>query len=242
MGLSERATVLKRIIALFLTYVMAVVLVGCMSGGSAIQESNQDTSGSSGSTATSSSALSADKMTIEKEYWIPSIGERYWHVVVFRNNNSVTCYVSAYTELYDSNHTLLEVSKTASGSVAPGYTGIYYEMFDRIDPNGTREIQLTVKPGEFYKEIDSILSVEVVRTDDRLFVTFTNNGNYDIESACANIVFLDSTGQAVDFTYISVLDSDGKLSPGESATGEYKFSVLTKEFASVEVYPTGVGI
>lgn len=251
---------MKKIFKYVIISTIIIILVGCSNNTSTststntvqapqVQESenansdsnNTVSSGSnteSNAVTVSESSVSSDKIEIIKEYTIKTSQYSSYthHLIIVKNNNDVPCSIKSNSKAYDSEGNLIGADGGDINVLAPGYTSVIDESFEDIDGVASYEISIAVKEATYYKEIDSILEMQLDATSSKVFVTLTNNGDYPAQFVKAYVIFLDSEGNAVDLEDHYMKLTDSEIKPGESVTEEFK----TREtFANAEVYFEG---
>lgn len=166
-----------------------------------------------------------------KEYYYEKYGSFYYDLLV-TNNSSDSLRVESNVVAKDAAGNSIGAKSDFAPVVGSGETVVLEHIFDSVPAKTT--YTLKTKKETYSKSAVADLKTTSSKSGDKVLVTATNLGNYDMEFVKATVFFFKN-GKVIDSDYHYLDDSSYKLSAGGTVTEEFKL-FTEEDFDNYEVY------
>lgn len=155
---------------------------------------------------------------VEEYYYINSIGAAQYFLIV-KNNSTETISVSINATAKDAEGNLIGAKAGSEDAIPSGYEVCIDFYFSDAKNAASFEYTLDAKKDEYYDAVIQDLSYEESRTDKKIIISCTNNGNEAAKFVEATALFF-LNGELIrsDSTYIT--DDDSEIKPGATIIKE----------------------
>lgn len=171
---------------------------------------------------------------VEEYYYIDSIGSAQYFLIV-KNNSSETISVNINATAKDAEGNLIGATTQSQEAIPSGYEACIGCYFSDAKNAESFEYTLNAKKDEYYDAVIQDLSYEESRTDKKVIISCTNNGDEAAEFVEATaLFFLNEELIRSDSTYI--VDDDSEIKPGETIVKEMN---SFGEYDDVKIYFSG---
>lgn len=170
----------------------------------------------------------------DEYYYIDSIGSAHYFLIV-KNMSSETIEVDINATAKDADGNLIGASQVSEEAIPSGYE-MCIRCYFRDAKNAVNfDYTLDAKKDRYYEAVIQDLSIEESRTEKKVIVSCTNNGEYAAEFVEATALFF-LNGELVrsDSTYIT--DDDSEIKPGKTIIQEM---TAYSEYDDVKIYLSG---
>lgn len=171
---------------------------------------------------------------IEEYYYINSIGSAQYFLIV-KNISDETISVNINATAKDAEGNLIGAKTKSEEAIPSGYEVCIGCYFSDAKNAASFEYTIDAKKDEYYEAVIQNLTYEESRTDKKVIISCTNNGNDAAKFVEATALFF-SNGELVrsDSTYIT--DDDSEIKPGATIIKEMK---SYDEYDDVKIYLSG---
>lgn len=166
-----------------------------------------------------------------KEYYYEKYGSFYYYLLV-TNNSSDALRIESNVIAKDAAGNSIGAKSDSALVVGSGETTILEHVFDSVPAKTTYTLK-TEKETDF-KSATADLKTSDSKAGNKVLVTATNLGNYDMEAVKATVFFFKN-GKVIGSDYHYLDDSSYKLSAGGTVTEEFEL-FPENEFDKYEVY------
>lgn len=166
-----------------------------------------------------------------KEYYYEKYGSFYYDLLV-TNHSSEPLRVESNVVAKDAAGNSIGAKSDSAPVVGSGETVVLEHIFDSVPAKTT--YTLKTKKETYSKSAVADLKTTSSKSGDKVLVTATNLGNYDMEFVKATVFFFKN-GKVIDSDYNYLDDSSYKLSAGGTVTEEFE-PFQENEFDKYEVY------
>lgn len=223
----------------WLVIVAVLILLGSC-GGSDDSENSSTITGGAGNQETSDNADNADKadlasqMSVEEYYYENTIGDTLYFLIV-TNNSKETVSIEVNAVAKDSEGQLVGATGTDEEAVGSGETVCLTNYFSDVQGAANFEYTMTVKKDQYYESVANDLLIEESRTDKKVILTCTNNGDEAAEFVEAYALFF-SEGKLIGYDSTYITDDDSEIKAGATISDELSYY---KIYDDVKVYVHG---
>lgn len=167
-------------------------------------------------------------------YYINSIGAAQYFLIV-KNNSPDTISVEINATAKDADGNLIGAKSESEEAIPSGYEVCIGCYFSDAKNAESFEYTLDAKKDKYYEAVIQDLTYEESRTDKKVIISCTNNGNDAAEFVEATALFF-LNGELVysDSTYIT--DDDSEIKPGKTIIKEM---TSYEEYDDVKIYFSG---
>lgn len=176
----------------------------------------------------------ASQMSISEYSMENTIGDTYY-ILIIKNNSSETVALNVNAVAKDSAGKTIGAASSSENAVESGQEVCLLNYFDGVTDAGTFEYTLSVKEEKYYDSVYSDLAVEESRTDEKVILTVTNNGNEPAKFVEAQALFF-SGGELVYYGSTYIADDESEIKAGATIAEEID---CYKEYDDVKVYFSG---
>lgn len=171
---------------------------------------------------------------IEEYHYINSIGAAQYFLIV-KNDSSETISVNVNATPKDAEGNLIGANTQSEEAIPGGYEVCIGCYFSDAKNATSFEYTLDAKKDKYYDAVIQDLSFEESRTDKKVIISCTNNGEEAAQFVEATALFF-SNGELVrsDSTYIT--DDDSEIKSGATIVKEMK---AYDEYDDVKIYLSG---
>ena len=171
---------------------------------------------------------------VEEYYYINSIGAAQYFIIV-KNNSSDTISVEINATAKDAGGNLIGATTQSEEAIPSGYEVCIGCYFSDAKNAENFEYTLDAKKDKYYEAVIQDLAYEESRTDKKVIISCTNNGEDAAEFVEATALFF-LNGELVysDSTYIT--DDDSEIKPGKTIIKEM---TSYEEYDDVKIYFSG---
>lgn len=166
-----------------------------------------------------------------KEYYYEKYGSFYYDLLV-TNNSANALRIESNVVAKDAAGNSIGAKSGSAPVVGSGETVVLEHIFDSVPAKTT--YTLKTKKETYSKSAVADLKTTSSKSGDKVLVTATNLGNYDMEFVKATVFFFKN-GKVIDSDYHYLDDSSYKLSAGGTVTEEFKL-FTEEDFDNYEVY------
>lgn len=166
-----------------------------------------------------------------KEYSYAS-GSFFHYDILVTNNSSDALRVESNVIAKDAAGNSIGAKSDSVLVVGSGETAVLEHVFDSIPAKTT--YTLKTEKETYFKSATADLKTSDSKAGNKVLVTATNLGNYDMESVKATVFFFKN-GEVIDSDFHYMDDNSYKLSAGGTVTEEFA-PFPEKEFDKYEVY------
>lgn len=166
-----------------------------------------------------------------KEYYYEKYGSFYYDLLV-TNNSPDALRIESNVIAKDAAGNSIGAKSDSALVVGSGETTILEHVFDSVPAKTTYTLK-TEKETDF-KSATADLKTSDSKAGNKVLVTATNLGNYDMESVKTTVFFFKN-GKIIDSDFHYMNDNSYKLSAGGTVTEEFA-PFPEKEFDKYEVY------
>lgn len=228
--------------------VVIFIIIGMVSGGNGDSDSKQASTSNSISNTNQSNndSKSAEtkmqdkeekeiKVEVVEEYsYINSIGAAQYFLIV-KNNSSETIEVNVNATAKDSDGNLIGAKQASEEAIPSGYEVCINCYFSDAKDADSFEYTIDAKKDKRYDAVIQDLSYEESRTDKKVIISCTNNGEDPAAFVEATaLFFLNSELVRSDSTYFT--DDDSEIKPGATIIKEMQ---SFEEYDDVKIYFSG---
>lgn len=174
------------------------------------------------------------QIDVKEYHYINSIGSAQYFLVL-KNNSNETISVTINATAKDAEGKLIGAATGSEDAIPSGYEVCVSCYFSDAENAESFEYMLDAKKDKNYKPVIQDLSFEESRTDEKVIISCTNNGDDAAEFVEATALFF-LNGELVysDSTYIT--DDDSEIKPGKTIIKEM---TSYKEYDDVKIYLSG---
>lgn len=175
------------------------------------------------------------KAEVTEEYhYINSIGAAQYFLIV-KNDSSETISVNVNATAKDAEGNLIGANTQSEEAIPSGYEVCIGCYFSDAKNAANFEYTLDAKKDSYYDAVIQDLSFEESRTDKKVIISCTNNGDDAAQFVEATALFF-SNSELVrsDSTYIT--DDDSEIKPGATIVKEMN---AYDEYDDVKIYLSG---
>lgn len=161
----------------------------------------------------------------------------YWtyHIYEITNRSPYTLKVNINETAVDGSENPVGAKSVSQEAIPSGHTVFVYTLYDTIWISGYNA-SFQVKQEKYYVPVAQNISLNSIKSGDKIIVTATNNGNVVIDFPEIVAVFFNGDKVVrVDSTFVT--DGDYELKPGASITKE--LSTYNEFFTDYIVHVTG---
>lgn len=171
---------------------------------------------------------------VEEYHYINSIGVAEYFLIV-KNDSSETISVNVNATAKDAEGNLIGANTQSEEAIPSGYEVCIGCYFSDAKNAENFEYTLDAKKDKYYDAVIQDLSFEESRTDKKVIISCTNNGEDAAQFVEATALFF-SNGELVrsDSTYIT--DDDSEIKPDATIIKEMK---AYDEYDDVKIYLSG---
>lgn len=171
---------------------------------------------------------------VEEYHYINSIGAAQYFLIV-KNNSSETIEVNVNATAKDSDGNLIGAKQSSEEAIPSGYEVCIGCYFSDAKNAESFECTLDAKKDSYHDSAIQDLSFEESRTDKKVIISCTNNGEDAAKFVEATALFF-LNGELVysDSTYIT--DDDSEIKPGATIIKEM---TSYEEYDDVKIYLSG---
>lgn len=171
---------------------------------------------------------------VEEYYYINSIGSAQYFLIV-KNNSSETISVNINATAKDADGNLIGAKSESEEAIPSGYEVCIGCYFSDAKNAASFEYTLDAKKDKYYEAVIQDLTYEESRTDKKVIISCTNNGEDAAEFVEATALFF-LNGELVrsDSTYIT--DDNSEIKPGATIVKEMN---SFGEYDDVKIYFSG---
>lgn len=166
-----------------------------------------------------------------KEYYYEKYGSFYYDLLV-TNHSSEPLRIESNVVAKDTAGNSIGAKSASAPVVGSGETVVLEHIFDSVPAKTT--YTLKTKKETYSKSAVADLKTTSSKSGNKVLVTATNLGNYDMEFVKATVFFFKN-GKVIDSDYHYLDDSSYKLSAGGTVTEEFKL-FTEEDFDNYEVY------
>lgn len=166
-----------------------------------------------------------------KEYYYEKYGSFYYDLLV-TNHSSDSLRVESNVVAKDAAGNSIGAKSDSALVVGSGETVVLEHIFDSVPAKTT--YTLKTEKETYFKSATDDLKTSDSKAGNKVLVTATNLGNYDMEAVKATVFFFKN-GKVIGSDYKYLDDNSYKLSAGGTVTEEFE-PFPEKEFDKYEVY------
>lgn len=182
--------------------------------------------------ATLAVAEAPEEYEIKEYKWSTS---RYYHNdIVIKNTSGYDANIDVTALFKDKDGNIIGVSNDNEEACQDGYETFW--SFYKDDPFDSCEFLITVTPDKYYKGVQSSVEQSASVVGKKVIITAKNTSESTVKYLEYYLLYLDGDGNAVDYDWGYLTDSDSELKPGKT---EFREESSSSAFASVELYTKG---
>jgi len=160
----------------------------------------------------------ASQMEITEYVYKDDYGTTLYFLEIL-NTSDETVEINVNSIAKDSNGNTIGATDSYEVGVAPGEEVLLENYFYECENAESFEYTMTVDKDKSFTSVKNDVSVEESRTDEKVIITCTNNGDEPAEFVKAYALFFkNGEVSGYDFTYIT--DDDSELKPGAKLSSE----------------------
>lgn len=249
---------MKKISKILLIVLFSVFLVGCGSTGISQEEYNkvvaerdeykekyeeifteeltdEESEESQKEVGSSNQEDVSNQAEVTGEYhYVDSLGSVHYFLIV-KNNSKETLKISVNATAKDSSGNVIGAADASEEAIPAGWETCLSCYFDELEDAAEFEYSLSFKEDEHYKPAVQDLEYEESRTDKKVILTCTNNGEEAAEFVEATALFF-SGGEVIRYDTTYITDDDSELKPGATISSELN---CYEKYDDVKIYLTG---
>ena len=190
---------------------------------------------SDGEASVSTNEVSDSDFSVKEYSYENTIGDSMRFLVI-GNNSEKTVGININMTAYDASGNVTGADDGSIDVVGPGEESIATFYFDSVKDIDHVEYTMSYDTDPYYGSVLSDLEVVQNINDKNVVVTATNKGTEAAKFVEAYALFLDTSGNVVEYGSIYITDGDSEIKPGATLS---KQITSYEPFDTVEVYFTG---
>lgn len=190
---------------------------------------------SDGEASVSTSEVSDSDFSVKEYRYENTIGDSMRFLVI-KNNSEKTVGININMTAYDASGNVIGADDGSIDVVGPGEESIATFYFDSVKDIDHVEYTMSYDTDPYYGSVLSDLEVVQNINDKNVVVTATNKGTEAAKFVEAYALFLDTSGNVVEYGSTYITDGDSEIKPGVTLS---KQITSYEAFDTVEVYLTG---
>lgn len=160
----------------------------------------------------------AKQMSVEEYSYENTIADTLYFLIV-KNNSEETVEINVNAIAKDSDGNTIGATDSSERAVASGQEVCLCNYFDSVKDADSFEYTMSVKKDVLYESAMDDISVEESKTDKKVILTCTNNGENPVEFVEAYALFFKD-GKLVNYDSNYIDDNDSEIKPGSTISGE----------------------
>lgn len=190
---------------------------------------------SDGSASATAGEISDSDFSVKEYLYINSIGDSMYFLAI-TNNSAKTVGIDGNMTAYDSAGNVIGADSGSIDVIGPQEESIMSFYFDSVTGIDHVTYNMSYDTSPYYasglKDLDIVQNINA----KNVVVTVTNNGSEASRFLEAYALFIDSSGNVVDYDSTYITDGDSELKPGATLSKQLDSN---KNFDTVEIYLTG---
>lgn len=175
------------------------------------------------------------KITVSAEYvYENTIGDTIYLIVV-KNNSNETVKVNVNSTAKDADGNMIGANSASEDAIGAGEESCIICYFSGVEDAESFENTISIVKDLVYESALPDLSIEENRTDTKVVLSVTNNGDSPAEFVYANAVFF-KYGEVVYYGSTYIVDADHEIKPGATVASEID---CYKGYDDVKVFISG---
>lgn len=176
----------------------------------------------------------ASQMSVEEYSFENTIGDTLYFLVV-KNNSTETVEINVNAVAKDIDGNTIGAANSSEQAVASGQEVCLCNYFDSVKNADKFEYTMSVKKDVYYESAMDDVSVEESKTDQKVVLTCTNNGEDAAQFVEAYALFFKD-GKLINYDSTYIVDDDSEIKPGATIAGELN---CYDGYDDVKVYVNG---
>lgn len=176
----------------------------------------------------------ASQMEVTEYSYENTIGDTLYFLVV-KNNSDETVEISVNAVAKDEDGKIIGAADSSENGIASGAEVCLCNYFDGVTAADSFDYTMTVKKDMYYEAVVSDLSIEQSKTNEKVILTCTNNGEKPAEFVEAYALFFND-GKLTDYDSTYITDDDFEIKPNATISSELN---CYGGYDDVKVYVSG---
>lgn len=220
--------------------VVVLILFGSCSGSEDSDNSSTITGGSGSQSQINNDVDDAEEvdlasqMNVEEYYYENTIGDTLYFLIV-TNNSKETVSIEVNSLAKDAEGKLIGATDTDEVAVGSGETVCLTNYFNGVEGATSFEYTMTVEKDQYYESVVNDLVIEESKTDKKVILTCTNNGDKAARFVEAYALFF-SGGELIGYDSTYITDDDSEIKAGATISDELSYY---KIYDDVKVFVHG---
>lgn len=160
----------------------------------------------------------ASQMEITEYSMENIIGDTLYFLVI-KNNSDETVEINVNAIAKDKEGKTIGATDSTENAVASGSEVCLCNYFDGVKDADEFEYTMTVKKETFFKPVMQDIDIEESKTDEKVILTCTNNGDDAAQFVEAYALFFND-GELVNYDSTYITDDDSEIKPGSTISSE----------------------
>lgn len=223
---------MKRKSILLCTLLILSLFIGC--GANDDAENTSDTITGANDEETETAADLASQLEVVEYSFENTIGDTLYFLAI-TNQSDLTVEVGVNAVAKDAEGNIIGAADSDERAIGSGETVCLCNYFNGVTGANSFEYTLNVQEEQYYETVVEELSLVETKTDKKVIVTCTNNGNEAVKKVEVYALFF-CNGELMGYDSTSIKDSDREIKAGATLSGELSFS---KPYDDVKVFVHG---